>query len=166
MFDFSGILRPPAASDPQTRAESEGESHAAGHQTGSGLAHHRQRPTEETSLHQSYVSIRSCKVLKAWDQWLEIFIWFEIWRTSWHYCFWGACRISKLYEHINTRSHIFKTLRDLTIRCPSIHPAMWCMSLCDIDSVPSLHQSMYFNVQWNLPITWFIIKHYTVKSLI
>ena len=60
--------------------------------------------------------IRSQKVSKAWDRWLEFYNWFEIWQASRQHGYGGACQIPRRYERFNIRSRAFETLQDLMIR--------------------------------------------------
>ena len=60
--------------------------------------------------------ISSCKVSKPQDWYLGLSNRPEIWQApQQHYC-WCAYQISKWYEHSDTPSRTFETLRDLTIR--------------------------------------------------
>ena len=60
--------------------------------------------------------VRSRKVSKPRDLYLELSDRSEIWQAPRQQCCRGACQISKRHEHFNTRSRAFETLRDLTIR--------------------------------------------------
>ena len=60
--------------------------------------------------------IRSHKVSKPQDLYLELSNRSRIWQAHRQHCYQCACQISKRYENFNTRSRTFETLRDLTIR--------------------------------------------------
>ena len=62
------------------------------------------------------VIVRSVKVSKLRDLYLELSDRTEIWQAPRQHCCRRACQISRQYEHFNTRSRAFETLRDLTIR--------------------------------------------------
>ena len=50
------------------------------------------------------------------DLYLESSDRYEIWQAPRQHCCRGACQILKWYQHFNTQSRAFETLRDLTIR--------------------------------------------------
>ena len=60
--------------------------------------------------------LRSRNISKPWDLYSELSDHSEIIQAPQQHCCRRACQISKRYEHFNTRSRAFETLRDLTIR--------------------------------------------------
>ena len=61
--------------------------------------------------------VRSRKVSKSRDLYLELYDWFEIRQAPWQQCCRCACQITKRCEDLNYKSRVFETSRDLTIRC-------------------------------------------------
>ena len=61
--------------------------------------------------------VRSRKVLKLRDLYLELCGRFKIWQGPRQQCCRGAGQISRQYKHLNTRFRAFETLRNLTTRC-------------------------------------------------
>ena len=62
------------------------------------------------------LSVRSRKVSKPQDLYLELSDRFEIWQALRQQCCWCACHISKRYDNFKYQSRGFETLRDLTER--------------------------------------------------
>ena len=60
--------------------------------------------------------VRSCKISKPRDSYLKSYDRSGIWRAPRQHCCRRDCQISKRYGHFNTRSRVFETLRDFTIR--------------------------------------------------
>ena len=62
------------------------------------------------------LSVRSRKVSKPRDLYLELSDHSEIWQALWQQCCRCACQISKRYDNLKYQSRGFETLRDLTKR--------------------------------------------------
>ena len=62
------------------------------------------------------LSVRSRKVSKPRDLYLELSNRFEIWQALWQQCCRCACQISKRYDNLKYQSRGFETLRVLTER--------------------------------------------------
>ena len=62
------------------------------------------------------LSVRSRKVSKPRDLYLELSYRFEIWQALRQQCCRCACQISKRYDNLKYQSRGFETLRDLTER--------------------------------------------------
>ena len=60
--------------------------------------------------------VRSCKVSKPWDLYLELYDRSEIWQAPRERCCRRACQISKRCDNLNYWSRGIETSRDLTIR--------------------------------------------------
>ena len=62
------------------------------------------------------LSVRSRKVSKPWDLYLELCDRSEIWQALRQQCCRCACQMSKRYDNLKYQSRGFETLRDLTKR--------------------------------------------------
>ena len=78
------------------------------------------------------LSVRSRKVSKPRDLYLELSDRFEIWQALRQQCCRCACQIAKRYDNLKYRSRGFETLRDLTERRlfgywdGALLPVIWC----------------------------------------
>ena len=63
---------------------------------------------------------KSCEVLMPWDFGLDFYNHSEIWQTPLQQCCQDVCQNSEWYDHYNIQCRGFKTLRDLTVRHPSV----------------------------------------------
>ena len=70
--------------------------------------HHITKPKE---------TVRSRKVWKPRDLYLELFDCSKFWQAPRQHCCRGACQILKRWDNLNYQSRGFETSRDLTIRC-------------------------------------------------
>ena len=89
-----------------TRAYSEKE-------TKTGPRHRAKAPSQYPKRR---LFIRSRKVSKLWDLFLEVSDRSEIWQAHRQQCCRCACQISKRYDNLKCQSRDFETSRDLTIR--------------------------------------------------
>ena len=62
------------------------------------------------------LTLRSCKVSKPWDLYLELSNRSKIWQAPWQQCFWGSCQFSKQCDNSNWQSHGFEFSWDFMIR--------------------------------------------------
>ena len=74
-----------------------------------------------------HLNLKSSKVLKVWDQWLEFSYCSKIWHVHQQQCCWGTSQISKQYQYFNTQTRNFwdfarpndKTCYLILIRAPA-----------------------------------------------
>ena len=85
-----------------------------------GLHNNRRRNLSVTRAPSQYpkrrLSVRSRKVSKPRDLYLELSDRSEIWQALRQQCYRCACQISKRYDNLKYRSRGFETFRDLTER--------------------------------------------------
>ena len=96
------------------------------------------------------LSVRSRKVSKPRDLYLELSDRSEIWQALRQQCCRCACQISKRYDNLKNRSCGFETLRDLTERRLF---GYW-------DGA----QGVYLHTL-TLHVSWFVCLHHTVRFI-
>ena len=76
----------------------------------------KQDPRAPSQYPKRLLSVRSRKVSKPRDLYLELSDRYEIWQALWQQCCRCACQISKRYHNLKYQSRGFEILRDLTKR--------------------------------------------------